>query len=88
MSDKISEKLHPIPSAIANQRRISIRNIIIYWKPNFVQIGRFVYLVTILHLNYITGNETILLFCYDDDNRINVKKNPEMMNKSDNKKIL
>ena len=41
-----------------------------------------------LYLNYITGNETILLFCYDDDNRINVKKNPEMMNKSDNKKIF
>jgi hypothetical protein len=55
---------------------------------SFVQIGRFVYLVAILYLNYITGNETILLFCYDDDNRINVKQNPEMMNKSDNKKIL
>lgn len=28
----------------------------------------------IIQINYITGNGTILLFCYDDDNRINVKK--------------
>jgi hypothetical protein len=28
----------------------------------------------IMQINYITGNGTILLFCYDDDNRINVKK--------------
>ena len=41
----------------------------------------------IMQINYITGNGTILLFCYDD-NRTNVKKNPEIMNKSDNKKIL
>ena len=41
----------------------------------------------IMQINYITGNGTILLFCYDDDNRKNVKKNPEIMNKSDNKKI-
>ena len=35
MSDKISEKFHPIPSTIANQRRISIRNIIIYLETKF-----------------------------------------------------
>ena len=35
MSDKISGKLHPIPSTIANQRWISIRNIIIYLESKF-----------------------------------------------------
>jgi hypothetical protein len=54
MSDKISGKFHPIPSTIANQRWISIRNIIIYletkfrpnrrifvfWRPFWIQNGR------------------------------------------------
>ena len=35
MSDKISGKIHPIPSTIANQRWISIRNIIIYLETKF-----------------------------------------------------
>ena len=35
MSDKISVKFHPIPSTIANQRWISIRNIIIYLETKF-----------------------------------------------------
>jgi hypothetical protein len=35
MSDKISGKFHPIPSTIANQRWISIRNIIIYLETTF-----------------------------------------------------
>jgi hypothetical protein len=35
MSDKISGKFHPIPSTIANQRWISIRNIIIYLETKF-----------------------------------------------------
>ena len=35
MSDKISGKFHPIPSTIANQRCISIRNIIIYLETKF-----------------------------------------------------
>ena len=53
MSDKISGKFHPIPSTIANQRWISIRNIIIYletkfcpnrrifvfWRPFWIQNG-------------------------------------------------
>ena len=49
MSDKISGKFHPIPSTIANQRWISIRNIIIYletkFRPNrriFVFGGHFI----------------------------------------------
>ena len=54
MSDKISGKFHPIPSTIANQRWISIRNIIIYletkFRPN--QIRRCLYLVAILYLGY------------------------------------
>ena len=53
MSDKISGKFHPIPSTIANQRWISICNIIIYletkfrpnrrifvfWRPFWIQNG-------------------------------------------------
>ena len=35
MSDKNSGKIHPIPSTIANQRWISIRNIIIYLETKF-----------------------------------------------------
>ena len=35
MSDKISGKFHPIPSTIANQRWISIHNIIIYLETKF-----------------------------------------------------
>ena len=35
MSDKISGKFHPIPSTIANQRWLSIRNIIIYLETKF-----------------------------------------------------
>ena len=35
MSDKISGKFHPISSTIANQRWISIRNIIIYLETKF-----------------------------------------------------
>ena len=49
MSDKISGKFHPIPSTIANQRWISICNIIIYletkFRPNrriFVFAGHFI----------------------------------------------
>jgi hypothetical protein len=49
MSDKMSGKFHPIPSTIANQRWISIHNIIIYletkFRPNrriFVFGGHFV----------------------------------------------
>jgi len=41
----------------------------------------------LIQINYITGNETILLFCYDDDNN-KCKIFSEIMNKSDNKKIL
>ena len=35
MSDKIFGKFHPIPSTIANQRWISIRNVIIYLESKF-----------------------------------------------------
>jgi hypothetical protein len=35
MSDKISGKFHPIPSTMANQRWISIHNIIIYLETKF-----------------------------------------------------
>ena len=38
---QISGKFHPISSTIANQRWISIRNIIIYFEPNFAEIGGF-----------------------------------------------
>ena len=49
MSNKISGKFHPIPSTIANQRWISIRNIIIFLEIKFRPNRRIFYLVAILY---------------------------------------
>ena len=52
MLDKISGKFHPIPSTIANQRWISIRNIIICLETKCRPNRRIFYLAAILYLGY------------------------------------